>query len=121
MLKTLEVTLEGKNQDPLIISTLFPSMLVQVALKVIHITIHNRFSDEVIFTRELDDLTTQEFMNVLMVALNNRVFSYQGNIYKQLQGVAMSSPYSPVITKIYIVYFGETSLQPRAKPHVVQI
>ena len=54
-----------------------------------------------------------KLISLLELVLNNFVFSFQGQFYQQLQGAAMGSYVSPVITNIYMEYFEEMALGPQ--------
>ena len=51
-------------------------------------------------------------ISLLELVLNNSVFYLQGNFYQQIQGAALGSLVSPVITNIYMEYFEELAIGP---------
>ena len=54
-----------------------------------------------------------KLISLLELVLNNCVFSFQEKFYPQLQGVAISSPVSQVMTNIYMEHFEEMALGPQ--------
>ena len=57
-------------------------------------------------------LEKDEVMQLLKLVLENCVFTFQDKFFKQLHGVAMGSPCSPVVAKIYMEYFENLALGP---------
>ena len=55
-------------------------------------------------------LKKDEVMKLLKLVLENRVFSFQGNFFKQLHGAIMGSPCSTVVTNICMEYFKDLAL-----------
>ena len=51
-----------------------------------------------------DHSDREDVMLLLKIVLNNCVFSFQGQLYKQLHGTAMGSSCSPVVANIYMEY-----------------
>ena len=50
-------------------------------------------------------MTDADTANLVRTCLKSTYFSYHGNIYKQIHGVAMGSPLSPVIANICMDHF----------------
>ena len=52
-----------------------------------------------------DGFTRDEFANLLKMALQDSYFRFGGQIYKQLDGLSMGNPLSPVIANIFLCNF----------------
>ena len=57
------------------------------------------------------DITYNETTKLVKVFLNSTYFSFRGKIYEQIEGIAMGSPLSPIVAKIYIDFFEKEALQ----------
>ena len=120
--KGLAESLKEEMVDPdklfvsFVASVLFPSILVPVALEV-----RNRRLPKHINENEGEQILENTcyipkdtVIYLLELVLNNCVFSFQGIFYQHLQGVAMGSSISSVITTIYMEYLEELALGPDA-------
>lgn len=73
--------------------SLFPSIPVEFAIK----TIENRWKDIKKYTKMDKTL----FMDIVKFCIReNRYFTYKGKVYKQLKGMPMGSPASPIIADL---------------------
>ena len=52
-------------------------------------------------------------MQLLKLVLEKCVFTFQDKFFKQLHGIAMGSPCSPVVANIYMEYFENFALGPK--------
>ena len=82
------------------VSALFTSIPVPVALQVINskVSTCNNFTN-------VCKIPTENFIMFLEFTNSNFIFCFNKKFYKQLQGVAMGSPVTPVIANIYMEYF----------------
>ena len=97
------------------ITALFTS--VQVA-KVLS-TIHNKLVlDQGLLLRTA--LTIQHIIERLGFCLHNTYFLFQGKYYEQLEGLAMGSLVSLIVTNICMEYFEDTSLRKVQSPPRLQ-
>ena len=101
------------------ISALFTSIPVPIALDVIyhlfaeHIEVPEaRGKYNCSFEENMVGLQKNEVMSLLKLVLVKCVFSFQVKFYKQLHGVAMDWPCSPVVANIYMEYFEDLALGP---------
>ena len=91
------------------ISALFTSIPVDQALEVIN-RLFIKYQTDLEFKSTVrkawyevaDHLDREDVMALLKIVLKNCVFSFQDQFDKQLHGVAMGSPCSPVVANIYI-------------------
>ena len=101
------------------VSALFTSIPVPTALEVINRLFIEHIEDprtkgkyNCSFKGNTVGLEKNEVMNLLKLVLENCVFSFQGNFFKQLHGMAMGSPCSPVVANIYMEYFNDLAQGP---------
>ena len=57
------------------------------------------------------DITDNETTKLDKVCPNSTYFSFRGNIYEQIEGIAMGSPLSPIVANIYMDFFEKEALQ----------
>ena len=53
------------------------------------------------------------FQKFLRAALKNKVFNFEGKIYKQIGGVAIRSPLSPTLANAFLCFYEQISLNER--------
>ena len=73
----------------------------------INIILNKIFNEKLIETK----LNREEFKKLLELSTKEMHFSFNGTIYKQINGVAMGSPLGPVLANIFMVEL-ETTLVP---------
>ena len=49
--------------------------------------------------------TIDGLLDLIQLCVTSTVFSFNGNYYRQLQGVAMGSPLAPIIACLFMEYF----------------
>ena len=72
---------------------------------------------------EIVGLSKIEFKELLSLATKESYFVFNGQLYKQVDGVAMGSPLGPTLANAFLVYFEKTCLQncpSDFKPHYYQ-
>ena len=82
------------------VSALFTSVCRDPALKII--------KDLLVKDPTLKDRTVigiDDIILLLEFCLKNTYFSFQGQFFEQVEGVAMGSPVSPVVANLYMEYF----------------
>ena len=61
-------------------------------------------------------LSVQNFIDLLGFCLHNTYFSFQNKFYEQVQGVAMGSPVSPIVSNLYMEHFDKEALWSASNP-----
>ena len=87
------------------VSALFTSVPVDPALKVIKDLLEK---DPTLNERTV--LHVEDFTLLLEFCLKNTYFSFQGQFYEQVEGVAMGSPVNPIVANLYMEYFEQKAL-----------
>ena len=62
-------------------------------------------------TEKVERLSKIEFKELLFLAAKNPYFIFNGNLYKQVDGVAMGSPLGPTVANAFLVHFEKYWLQ----------
>ena len=103
------------------VSALFTSIPVPTALDVINRLFCEHIEDPEAkhkygcsFRWNTIGLEKDEVMQLLKLVLEKCVFTFQGKFFKQLHSTAMGSPCSPVVANIYMGYFENLCIGPRA-------
>ena len=99
-IKHLSINSEEETLVSFDVSALFTSIPVPVTLQVIN----SKISTCTNFTN-VCMMPTVKFIKLLEFTIINCIFCFNKKLYEQLQGAAMSSPVSPVISNIYMEYF----------------
>ena len=117
-LKTLKIQ-ENEEMVSFDVSAQFTNIPVDQALEVMSRLIIKHQTDLEFKSKAgkawyevADHLDREDIMALLKLVLNICVFFFQDQFYKQLYGVAMGSPCSPVVANIYMEYFENKALGP---------
>ena len=87
------------------VSALFTSVPIDPALKII--------KDLLVKDPILKDRTVigiDDIILLLEFCLKNTCFSFQGQFFEQVEGVAMGSPVSPIVANLYMEYLEQKAL-----------
>ena len=87
------------------VSALFTSVPVDPALSVIKDLLEK---DPTLKDRTV--IPVKDIIHLLEFCLKNTNFSFKDQFYEQVEGVAMSSPVSPIVAKLYMEYFEQKAL-----------
>ena len=60
--------------------------------------------------KERTVLSVEDILLLLEFCLKNTNFSFQGQYYEQVEGVAVGSPVSPIVAYLYMEYFEQKAL-----------
>ena len=93
------------------VSALFTSVPIDPALKII--------KDLLLKDPTLKDRTVigvDDIILLLEFCLKNTYFSFQGQFFEQVEGVAMGSPVSPIVTNLYMEYLEQKALSTAPHP-----
>ena len=93
------------------VSALFTSVPIDPALKII--------KDLLVKDPTLKDRTVigiDDIILLLEVCLKNTYFSFQGQFFEQVEGVAMGSPVSPIVANLYMEYLEQKALSTAPHP-----
>ena len=60
--------------------------------------------------RVLREITSDEIAKLVEIFLKSTYFSFQGEIYEQVDGVAMGSPLSPIVANLYMEYLEKKAI-----------
>ena len=80
--------------------------------------LHCKLSIPKFLPAPITPMSAEKFIKLLEFTLTNCIFCFNKKFYKQLQGTAMGSPVSPVMTNIYMEYF--ESLAIRSSPTLIK-
>ena len=58
----------------------------------------------------------QNIIQLLGFCLHNTYFSFQGQFYKQVEGAAMGSMFSPIVANLFMEHFERTALRTATTP-----
>ena len=84
------------------------SLLTNVRLdETIEIVIKNVFGRK----RKINGLSTRDFRDLLKLTTMSTVFYFNGNYYKQLDGVAMGSPLGPALANAFLCHHDRKRLK----------
>ena len=104
----------GKCLSSYNVSALFTSVPVDPALKVIKDLLETDLT-----LKERTVLPVEDTTLLLEFCLKNTCFSFQGQFYEQVEGVAMGSPVSPIVANLYMEYFEQKALSTAPHPPVL--
>ena len=93
------------------VSSLFTSVPIDPALKII--------KDLLVKDPTLKDRTVigiDDIILLLEFCLKNTYFSFQGQFFEQVEGVAMGSPVSPIVANLYMEYLEQKALSTAPHP-----
>ena len=96
------------------VSALFTSVPIDPALNII--------KDLLDKDNTLKERTVMEVWDIILLlefCLKNTYFSFQGQFYELVEGAAMGSPVSPIVTNLYIEYLEQKALSTAPTPHVL--
>ena len=93
------------------VSALFTSVPIDPALKII--------KDLLVKDPTLKDRTVigiDDIILLLEFCLKNTYFSFKGQFFEQVEGAAMGSPVSPIVTNLYMEYLEQKALSTAHHP-----
>ena len=93
------------------VSTLFTSVPVHPALSVNKDLLEK---DPTLKNRTV--LPVEDIIMLLNFCLKNTCFSFQDQIYEQVEGAAMGSPVRPIVANLYMEYFEQKALSTAPTP-----
>ena len=59
----------------------------------------------------IQEITNDEIANLVRICLKLTYFTFRGEIYEQINGVAMGSPLSPIVANIYMEHFENKAIE----------
>ena len=60
--------------------------------------------------RVIKEITSEEIAKLVEIYLKSTYFSFQGEIYEQVDGVAMGSSLSPIVANLYLEYLEKKAI-----------
>ena len=93
------------------VSALFTLVPVDPALNIIRDLLDKDHT-----LKERTVLVVNDIILLLKFCLKNTYFSFQGQVYEQVEGVAMGSPVSPIIANLYMEYLEQKALSTAPLP-----
>ena len=70
--------------------------------ETIEILVEKAFRDDWL-NKEYDlNITKTDLIELIAIATKNQLFQFQGNLYEQVDGVAMSSPLGPLMANAFM-------------------
>ena len=107
-----KVTLQpGECLSSYDITALFTSVPVEPALGIIKGLLEQ---DNTLKERTV--LLVKDIILLLGFCLHNTHFSFQGQLYEQVEGAAMGSPVSPIVANLCMEYFEQKALSTATHP-----
>ena len=94
-------------------SILFTSVPADPALKIIKDLLEK---DPTLKERTV--LPVEDIILLLEFCLKNMYFSFQGQFYEQVEGLAMGSPVSPIVADLFMEYFEQKVLTMAPTPRL---
>ena len=93
------------------VTALFTSVPIDPALNIIKDLLEkgNNLSNRTV-------LSVQNIIELLGFCLYNTYFSYQNKFYEQVEGAAMGSPVSPIVSNLYMEQFEGEALRSASHP-----
>ena len=102
-----EVTLlHGDYLYSYYVSALFTSVPIDPALNINKDLLEQ---DDTLHDRSV--LSVQNIIELFGFCLHNIYFSFQNKFYEQVEGVAIESPFSPIVANLYMEYFEREALR----------
>ena len=96
------------------VSALFTSVPVGPAIKAI-----KDLWEKDLTLKERTVLPMEDITLLLEFCLKDMYFSFQGQFYEQVEGVAMALPVSPFVANLYMEYFEQKALSTALHPQVL--
>ena len=96
------------------VSALFTSLSIDPALKIIQDLLEK---DPTLKERAV--MGVNDIILLLEFGLKNTHFSFQGQFFEQVEGVAMGSLVSPVVANLYMEYLEQKALSTAPTPHIL--
>ena len=93
------------------VSALFTSVPIGPALNIIKDLLEK---DDTLQDRSV--LSVQNIIELLGFCLHNTYFSFQNKFYEQVEGAAMGSPVSPIVSNLYMKHFEREALWSASTP-----
>ena len=93
------------------VTALFTSVPIDPAVNIIRKLLEQ---DTTLWDRTV--LSVQNIIELLGLCLHNTYFSFQNNIYEQVEGVALGSPVSPLVANLYMEDFEKEALNTASTP-----
>ena len=93
------------------VSALFTSVPGDPALNIIRDLLDKDHT-----LKERTVLAVNDIILLLEFCLKNTYLSFQDQFYKQVEGVAMGSPVSPIVANLYMTYLEQTALSTAPHP-----
>ena len=94
------------------IKSLFTNIPLIETLEIIQTVLFSNQTQFSVFKKD-------EFMSLLRLAVLDNIFIFNGDLYKQIDGVAMGSPLGPTLANIFLCYHENkwlTDCPPEFKP-----
>ena len=95
------------------VTALFTSVPVDLAIGIIKDLLEKEPT-----LKEGTGLSVGDIALLLEFCLKNTYFSFQGQFYEQVDGVAMGSPVSPIVANLYMEYFEQKALSTAPTPRL---
>ena len=105
------ILLPGECLNSYDVSALFTSVPTDPALSSIKDLLEQ---DYTLCDRSV--LSVQNIIVLLGFCLHNIYFSFQNKFYEQVEGVAMGSPVSPIVTNLYMEHFEREAFRSASNP-----
>ena len=107
------------NEDDILVSYDVTALFTNVPLdETINILVNKAFADDWFNETYGLNLQKDQLVKLLQIATSNQLFQFDGQLYEQMDGVAMGSPFGPLMANIFMCHLEEKLAGDGLMPHL---